>query len=137
MLIRRALPLFICGVSSLAQTDICVLDDNEILLLVQEDERLLSLKDTEPQVIADVIAFAVYNKVRVVSLNLAPLATATFPAITMVCTRPTFYKITDTAQMSAAVQQGTYSENETLALRYIPVLPGRQSLWVRSVKNRL
>ena len=35
--IRCALHLVICGVSSSAQTDICVTDDNEILLLVQEN----------------------------------------------------------------------------------------------------
>lgn len=119
--IRRALPLVICGVSSLAQTNICVMDDDEILLLLQEDNRLLSLKDPEPQVIAEAIAaFAVNNKVRVASLNLALLPTATFPAITMVGTNPIFYKITVTAQLSTAVQQGTYPENETRVLRSFP-----------------
>ena len=75
----------------MAQTNICVMDENEILLLVQEDERL-SLKDPEPQDIAE--AFAVNNKVRVASLNLALPAAATFPAITMV----------GTAQLNTAIQ---------------------------------
>jgi hypothetical protein len=136
--IRRALPLVICGVSSLAQTDLCVMDDDEVLLLVQEDKRLLSLKDPEPQVIAGAIAaFSVNNKVRVTSLNLAPLVTTTFPAITMVGTNPIFYKITVTAQLSTAVQQGTYPVNETRVLRYIPILPRRQSLGMRPLENRV
>ena len=135
--VRRALPLLICGVASLAQTDICVMDDNEILLLVQEDKRLTSLKDPEAQVIAEAIAaFAVNNKVRVTSLNLPPLAVATIPAITMVGTYPIFYKITVTAQLSTAVQQGTYPEAETRVLRYIPILPRRQSQGMRPLENR-
>jgi hypothetical protein len=40
----------------MAQTDICIMDDNEVLLLVQEDKRLLSLKDPERQVIAEAIS---------------------------------------------------------------------------------
>jgi hypothetical protein len=136
--IRRALPLVICGVSSLAQTDICVMDDNEVLLLVQEDKRLLSVKDPEPQVIAEAIAaYAVNNKVRVGSLNLAPLTAVTLPAITMIGTNPIFYKITVTAELSTAVQQGTYPVTETRVLRYIPVLPRRQSLGMRPLENRV
>ena len=84
------------------------MDDNEVLLLVQEDKRLLSLKDPEPQVIAEAIAaYAVNNKVRIAFLNLAPLTTVTPPAITMIGTNPIFYKITITAELSTAVQPGT------------------------------
>ena len=136
--VRHALPLVICGVSSSAQTDICVMDDNEILLLVQEDKRLLSLKDPEPQVIAEAIAaFAVNNKVQVESQHLLPLATATFPAIIMVGTYPIFYKIIVTAELSTAVLQGMYPANETRVFKYNPVLPRRQSLGMRPLENRV
>lgn len=136
--IRRALPFLICGVSSFAQTDVCVMDDNEVLLLVQEDKRLLSLKDPEPQVVAEAIAaYALNNKVRVTSLNLPPLPTVTLPAITMVGTNPIFYKITVTAELSTAVQQGTYPPTETRVFRYIPVLPRRHSLGMRPLENRV
>jgi len=136
--IRRALPFVICGVSSFAQTDVCVMDDNEVLLLVQEDKRLLSLKDPEPQVVAEAIAaYALNNKVRVTSLNLPPLPAVTLPAITMVGTNPIFYKITVTAELSTAVQQGTYPTTETRVLRYIPVLPRRHSLGMRPLENRV
>ena len=136
---RHVFPLVICGESSLAQTSICVMDDDdEILLLVHVDERLSNLKDTEPQVIAEVIAaFAANNKVRVTSLGLAPLTSAIFPAITMIGTNPIFYKIFVTAQLSTAVQHGTYPENETQVSRYIPVLPKRQSLGMRPLENRV
>jgi hypothetical protein len=113
--IHRALPFLICGVPSFAQTNVCVMNDNEVLLLVQGDKRLLSLKDPEPQVVAEAIAaYALNNKVRVTALNLLPLAAVTLPAITMVGTNPIFYKITVTAQLSTAVQQGTYPATETI-----------------------
>ena len=136
--IRRALPLLICGVPSLAQTDICVMDDHEVLLLVQEDKRVFSLKDPEPQVVAEAIAaYTLNNNVRVTSLNLPPLASTTIPAITMVGTNPIFYKITVTAELSTSVQQGTYPATETRVLRYIPVLPRRYSLGMRPLENRV
>ncbi|KAF8240065.1 hypothetical protein L208DRAFT_1352965 [Tricholoma matsutake] len=136
--IRRALPFLICGVSSFAQTDVCVMDDNEVLLLVQEDKRLLSLKDPEPQVVAEAIAaYALNNKVRVTSLNLPSLPAITLPAITMIGTNPIFYKITVTAELSSAVQQGTYPTTETRVFRYIPVLPRRHSLGMRPLENRV
>ncbi|KAH9005576.1 hypothetical protein EDB86DRAFT_2879227, partial [Lactarius hatsudake] len=52
--IRRAIPFLTCGENSIAQIDVCITDDNEILLLL--DEILMSMKDPEPQVIAEAIA---------------------------------------------------------------------------------
>ncbi|KAJ6453308.1 hypothetical protein C8R45DRAFT_1039186 [Mycena sanguinolenta] len=53
IIIRQALPLFICGLNYNAQTDVCILDSNDILLLVQQDKRLDNGDDPEPQVIAE------------------------------------------------------------------------------------
>jgi len=114
------------------------MDDDEVILLVQEDKRLTSAKDPEPQVIAEAIAaFALNNKVRQDSLGLSPLPSITFPAITMVGTNPNFYKITVTVELSAAVQQGTYPPTETQVLKYVPVLPRRRSLGMRQLENRV
>ena len=136
---RHVFPLVICGESSLAQTSICVMDDNdEILLLVHVDKRLSNLKDTKPQVIAEVIAaFAANNKVQVTSLGLAPLTSAIFPAITMIGTNLIFYKIFIMAQLSTAIQHRMYPENETQVSRYIPVLPKHQSLGMCPLENRV
>jgi len=71
--IRHALPFLICGENSIAQTDVCLMDDDEILLLLQEDKRLTSMKDPEPQIIAETIAaFATNNMRRERHLNLQP-----------------------------------------------------------------
>jgi hypothetical protein len=48
------------------------------------------------------------NKVRVTTLNLPPLAAVTILVIHMIGTNPIFYNITVTAELSTAVQQGTY-----------------------------
>lgn len=136
--IRHAIPFLICGETSIAQTDVCVIDDNEILLLLQEDKRLTSMKDPEPQVIAEAIAaFAMNNMTRERHLNLQPRDVITFPALTMVGTTPAFYKITVTSALSKAVQTGTYPKLKTCVLRYIPALPRRNSDGMRTLPNRL
>ncbi|KAI9462863.1 hypothetical protein BJY52DRAFT_1255659 [Lactarius psammicola] len=136
--IRHAIPFLICGVNSVAQTDVCILDDNEILLLLQEDETLTSMKDPEPQVIAVAIAaFALNNRKRERNLNLSVCDSIMFPCLTMVGTTPVFYKITITAALSKAVQTGTYPETETRVLRHIPALPRRNSEGMCPLPNRL
>ncbi|KAH9047120.1 hypothetical protein EDB84DRAFT_1673734 [Lactarius hengduanensis] len=136
--IRRAIPFLTCGEDSIAQIDVCIMDDNEILLLLQEDKILTSMKDPEPQVIAEAIAaFALNNRKRERDLNLPPCNSNMFPCITMAGTTPVFYKITVTAALSKAVQTGTYPETETRVLRYIPALPHKNSDGMRPLPNRL
>ncbi|KAJ3507339.1 hypothetical protein NLJ89_g6355 [Agrocybe chaxingu] len=43
--IRHAVPFLICGKTSIAHTDVCVMDDDEILLLLQDNKTLTSVKD--------------------------------------------------------------------------------------------
>lgn len=38
------------GETPIVQTDVCVMDEDEILPLLQEDKRLTSMNDPEPQV---------------------------------------------------------------------------------------
>ncbi len=45
---RRVLPLIICGTQCSAQTDACICDENDYLLLVQQNE---NTEDLEPQLI--------------------------------------------------------------------------------------
>lgn len=134
---RRTLPFLICGIYSSALTDVCLMNDHEILLVVQVEDRRLSFKDPEPQVIAEAIAaFALNNKVRADSQRLPPLAAATIPAIIMVGTKPVFYKIRVTAELSTAVASGVYPDHRTLVSRYVPDLPRRHSLGMRPLQNR-
>ena len=62
---RKDIPLVICGENRHATTDICIVDQNEILLLVQEDKRHMDNSNPEPQLIAEAIAaFAANNEIR-------------------------------------------------------------------------
>ncbi|KAH8992726.1 hypothetical protein EDB92DRAFT_1945134 [Lactarius akahatsu] len=122
--IRRAIPFLTCGENSVAQIDVCIMDDNEILLLLQEDKILTSMEDPEPQIIAEAIAaFALNNRKRERDPNLPLCNSIMFPCITMAGTMPVFYKITITAALS---KTGTYSETETRVLRYSSALPPSQ-----------
>ena len=135
---RRAIPFIICGQNSVAQTDVCIMDDNDVLLLLQEDKRLTSMKDPEPQLIAEAIAaFAINNQKRERDLRLPRRNSIMFPCLTMIGTSPIFYKITVTAALSKAVQIGAFPEVETRVLRYIPGLPRRNSEGMRPLPNRL
>jgi hypothetical protein len=46
---REDITLFICGEWRYAKTDVCVMDRNGYLLLVQEANRQLEIVDPEPQ----------------------------------------------------------------------------------------
>ena len=118
--IRHAIPFLICGENSVSQTDICILDDNEILLLLQVDENLTSMKDPEPQIIAEAIAaFALNNQKRECDLYLPLCDSIMFPYLTI------------------AVQTGTFPEIETHFFCYIPALPCRNSEGMCPLLNRL
>lgn len=53
---RADIPLIICGEPWHAKTDVCIVDENDILFLVQEDKGHKERKDPEPQLIAAAIA---------------------------------------------------------------------------------
>ena len=136
--IGRALPIVISGVPYIARADLCVMDvDNQILLILQHTSSS-SLKDPEPQIVAKAVAaYEANNEVRVTTLNLPPLPTITFPAISMIGTKFIFYKITVTDALSVAVQRGRYpSMTDASVSRYIPVLPKRHGLGMRPLENR-
>lgn len=91
---RYAIPFTISGDTKCAQTDLCLVDvGSVILLIVQQDKTVNSAKDPEPQLIAEAIAAFQANKRARTLLTLGRLDTMEFPCITMVGTRPTFYRI--------------------------------------------
>jgi hypothetical protein len=139
--IGRNLPLFICGSTSVAETDVCIMDDGEVFLLLQEDKRrtVANSKDPEPQIIAAAIAaYSANNITRETMLYLPRKESIMFPAITLDRTNPTFYKITVSSGLSEAVQAGLYPEIQTVVHRYIPTLPNRtaEGQAMQSLANR-
>ncbi|KAK0239231.1 hypothetical protein EDD85DRAFT_535221 [Armillaria nabsnona] len=97
---RHAPPFVICGVTSLARTDVCVMD-NEILFFVQISS---DSKDAGPQAMGEAMAtYAMKNKIQVSSIHLPPLLDIIFPAITIVGPALSSTKLL-TTDLSNAVQ---------------------------------
>lgn len=134
---RQALPLIVCGMPCSAQTDVCIRDENDYLLLVQEDKRLENTEDSEPQLIADSIAaYQRNNLVRDGVHHIPTLSEITFPGITLVGTSPTFYKIKVTAELNEAIVGGTFPADAVVVYRHTPRLPRRISEGMRPLENR-
>ena len=137
---RKDLPFWACGQQRHAQTDVCIMDASDILLLVQEDKRHMDGSDPEPLIIAEAIAaFHSNNETRVRTLDLPPLQSKVLPCITMKGTMPTFYKIPVTAELVRAVQLGVYPEEETVVYAHLPPVPRparRYSEGMKPLDNR-
>ncbi|KAK0470706.1 hypothetical protein IW261DRAFT_1572894 [Armillaria novae-zelandiae] len=114
---RYSVPLNICGDDRRsAQTDLCLIQGTTtILLVIQEDTTLVS----EARVIADAVAAFQYNNTARDRNGLDPLDSMTIPAITMVGTRPIFYKVPVTQELSDAVITGQYPVSKTEVIKCV------------------
>ena len=89
LFVRRIIPLVICGVNTVAQTDVCLVKEKRspVLLMMQENKRLEYSNDPEPVIAEAIAAFQENNKARS-DLGLDPLNNMLIPCITMVDTFP-------------------------------------------------
>lgn len=137
---RVDIPLFICGEQHHAKTDVCIVDTDEILLLIQEDKRHLEEKDPEPQLIVEAIAaFQANNDKRTRILGQDAIAHKTVPGITMTGTSPVFYKIPVTIELADSVLMGQYPPIRTVVHAHLPPVPRparRLSEGMRPLDNR-
>ncbi|RDB22092.1 hypothetical protein Hypma_011101 [Hypsizygus marmoreus] len=126
---RYAIPFMISGdTGRVAQTDLCLVHGSStILLVIQEDEPLISSKNPEAQVVAEAITTFQYNNAARDRSGFDELESMTIPAITMIGTRPVFYKIRVTQQLSNAVAMAQYPTTETEVYKCI-VAPGSRRL---------
>jgi len=119
---RKDIKMIMCGKLTHAKADVCIVDEEGILLLLQEDKSHINLSDPEPQVIAEAIAaFQHNNEIRTRFLGLESLEEYLFPCITMVGTYPTFYKVRVTKHLDEAVRFGSYPEVNTTVDRFNPI----------------
>jgi hypothetical protein len=131
---RKDIPLVICGENRHAKTDVCILDKNEIILLVQEDKRHMEWKDPEPQLVAEAIAaFAENNRIRK-RLDRPRLYSKVIPGITMTGTAPTFYKIEVTVALEDCVVSGIYPPARTTVYVHYPKVPRREKFTAEGMK---
>lgn len=110
------IPLAICGDNAqmTAMADICLVHINTIILLVVQEDRLLSSVDPEPQVIADAIAAFQRNNRKREEFGLEALQDMTILCITMIGTCPVFYKVPVTKELSHSVAVGRYPRRPTV-----------------------
>jgi len=108
---RKILHFQVCAMERAAIPNICFIDGNDIIRLIQENKRLTSSMDPAPQLIAQAIAaFSHNNSVRD-EQHLALLQSEVILGITMVRTTPTFYKIRVSRDLVDAVRDGTYPQS--------------------------
>jgi len=139
---RKAIQLFMCGHKVVAQTDVCVMEENLFqYLLIQEDrvcrtigmfvstspnpssQRSESYNDPVPQLVAEAIAAFSSNNHRKSVANVPQDAHALMRGITMVGTTAMFYRIPVTQQLVDAVAIGAYPAEETVISQFIPPVP--------------
>ena len=126
---RYNIPLTICGKYENAQTDVCLMDGQTmILLILQKDKTMFNSSDPEPEVIAEAIAAFQYNNNKRESGGLAALDEMIFPCITMVGTRPTFYLVPVNRALSDAVTTGQYPPAPTEVKKCVTVAGHNRSL---------
>ncbi|KAK2464024.1 hypothetical protein APHAL10511_003968 [Amanita phalloides] len=118
---RYAIPFMISGdTGRIAQTNICLFQGSStILLVIQEDKSAISNKDPEAQVTAEGIAAFQYNNAARDRAGLDKLKSMVIPAITMVGTRPIFYKIHVTQALSDAVAMSQYPIMQTTVFKCV------------------
>jgi hypothetical protein len=137
---RAYIPLIICGQECHAKTDVCIVDSDDILLLVQEDKRHKEPKDPEPQLIAEAIAaFQTNNRRRTHILGQDPIVHKVMPGITLKGTSPIFYKIPITTELAQSIALGFYPHTPTSVYAHLPAIarPARRlSEGMKPLDNR-
>jgi len=129
LLTRYNIPLTICADNKYAQTDVCLVDGRSmILLILQEDKTMFNSSNPEPQVIAEAIASYQYNNDKRERRGMPILDKMIFPCITMVGTRPTFYLVPVTRELSDAVTTGQYPTAPTEVWKCMTVVGHNRSV---------
>ncbi|TFK35027.1 hypothetical protein BDQ12DRAFT_655917 [Crucibulum laeve] len=120
---RFIIPLTICGESKrTAEMDVCLLHrPTMVLLVLVEDKTLSNNTNAESQVVAEANAIFQFNNDKRKRKGLPRLKVMTIPCITMSGTRPTFYLVPVTEELSNAVISGKYPGNQTKVLKCVTV----------------
>jgi hypothetical protein len=133
--INENLAFTMCFQECFAQTDVCILSGEHILLLVQEDKRDLQTIPNA-QLVAEAIAAFTSNNMRRQALGKDPVAESTISGIIMRATSPLFYKIHVTQDLVACISEGKRPDLPTDVLMYVPVLPDGPNLGMIIPRNR-
>ncbi|KAF8965959.1 hypothetical protein BDZ97DRAFT_1729627 [Flammula alnicola] len=120
---RMEIGFIMCGTRVDAKPDICVLDDDGYLLLVQADKHHTSADDPEPQLIAEAIAAFYENNRHRRLVGLPVMQAKVFAGITLMGTAPTFYKIRITDDLLESIMTAQFPLQQTVVHRLLPPVP--------------
>jgi len=137
---RVDIPLRTRGKVQRTQVDVCIVDLDEFLLLIQVDKRPKELMDPEPQLIAAAIAaFQANNETHTQLLGQDSIQSKVVPGIILRGSLPIFYKVLVTSELAKAVESGEYPASRTIVHAYVPSLPSpthRLSQAMKPLDNR-
>jgi hypothetical protein len=123
--------LSICDDSCEAEMHVALVHSlSHMILMFVHLEKCTSVYDEdhpEPQLVAKAIAAFQRNNERRKGRALEPLDKMTIPCIAIVGTRPFFYKVPVTQQLSSGVELGTYPPQPTVVTRCAPPFPYRMA----------
>ena len=120
--INMNIRLLICGHTTRARTDVCIIGSEEVLLLLQEDKSYVSTDDAEAQLIAEAVAAFQYNNRIRKDSGLKELDEHTFLCVKMCGTHPVFYKIRIDKFLDEAISLGRVCEEEKIVYEFNPTL---------------
>jgi hypothetical protein len=137
---RKDIPLFICGEWRHAKTDVCVMDRNGYLLLVQEDKRqTLRNRGSRTSTHRPGPCLCSVQQSNAKPFWLGALGIKVMAGITMTGTSPTLKKNPITLELIEAVQRGEYPATPTVVAMHRPNIPRpvrRLSEGMRPLDNR-
>ncbi|KAJ7167513.1 hypothetical protein C8R46DRAFT_1269476 [Mycena filopes] len=119
-----SIPLSIWGEPiGTAQTDVCLLHRRGLVLVVLiTDKPPSSAVDAESHAIAEAIAAFQFNNRKRESRGIKPLPFMMIPCIIMSGTRPTFYLVPVTLELSTAVAKAQYPASKTTVVKCVTSL---------------
>ncbi|THU95128.1 hypothetical protein K435DRAFT_966579 [Dendrothele bispora CBS 962.96] len=120
---RKELSFVMFGDAVDAKTDVCVVSDLDLLLLVQEDKRVDNFVNGVPQLVAEAIAAFSRNNLMRDNAGTARLKKKVFPGILMAGTAPTFFLIPVTEELVSCIAKGIQPAHTTTVKRCIPPVP--------------
>jgi hypothetical protein len=134
---RVDLTFFMCGEEHNALTNVCVEDENEILLIVQDDKRCVGRGHPEAQLVAEAIAGFYQNNLRRAKHKRPLMKSGSMAGVTMCGTSPIFYKIPITQDLVDCIKLGMEPNTETKVLRHVPFFPDGFDKGMVPLGNRL
>ena len=127
---RKALPFQIGAEQRSAQTDVCIMNDNGVYLLVQEDKTRINetRERAEAQLVAEAIA-AYQGNIKHNPHNTSMI----IPGIVMVGTYPIFYKIPIRAILNECVRSLTYPNEVTTIEKLEPPVKSYETRYIEGM----